>query len=489
MIRKYCFTIIILMTSWQINGQTWTRQLDGPSVPPLVWASSIFDGQDILQTSDGNYVMAGVSSYATGAIRDYPSLIKLDQTGATLWEKSYYSDNADVAAFSNVSLVTMPNDELLLGGVNFNRPHLIRIDALGDTILTEDYGSYCGLLGAGIPCVTNDLKLRKTKDGHYLMMVTSRATVGVAFVYNTQLSKLEQDGSVLWSKNYLNTGAEDVQPTIDSGYIMVGRNNFNAPILYKVDAMGDSSWRVLNQGSLPISTFHSVVQAPDSGYVVTTELQGFIGLTPMISKMNASGAAQWSTTSLGGTLGGINGFAHQVIYDPNGYYLVTGFVQRANQVSTILDEAAFVAKIDLNGNVLVEETFEDSIRNKGNVLQPTTDGGYIMVGDYDDRQGYVVKIDSGLTVLSIEHLVMEEMVDINVFPNPFEHQTTFEIKDANYTDFEVHIFDGLGREVKAIRSNNTGQAILSKEHLNSGVYWFKLIADRKIIGSGKLVVK
>ncbi|MFT5647233.1 MAG: hypothetical protein ACI976_001922, partial [Aureispira sp.] len=56
--NKYILTIFILgLVSLSIQGQEWTRVLDGPVVPSVQWAGSVFDGQDVTETNDGGYVM------------------------------------------------------------------------------------------------------------------------------------------------------------------------------------------------------------------------------------------------------------------------------------------------------------------------------------------------------------------------------------------------------------------------------------------------
>lgn len=487
MIQKQLFILLILFTHLTIQGQTWTRQLNGPNVTP--WTGASLKGLDVQQTSDGNYVMTGVQSFPTGAIRDFPNLIKVDQSGATLWEKSYFSDNGNSAYFSNLSLVEMPNQNLLLGGLNFNDIYLIQTDDVGDTIWTQSYSGYCTQSGGG-PCVTDRLKLRATNDGNYIVMTRSFITFGAPIdKYNTRVMKVTPTGTVLWTKDYLNAGAEDLQPTFDSGYIMAGQNNSGVPILYKVNNQGDSSWVKAYPGGISTSSYHSVVQAPDSGYVVATELQGFVGATPLLSKYDETGTnVIWSTFNLGATLGGLTGAANYVGYDDNGYFVTTGSVQKSHSTLSVMIPVAFVAKVGLNGVVHTEETFQDSFSNKGHVVRPTTDDGYIMVGEYRD-QGYLVKVDSGITVLKITNLVEEAGLDINVFPNPFQEKATLTVEGGRYRTLDVHIFDALGREVQHVVSTNGKQVDVFKGDLTTGVYYFRLLGDQKVIGSGKLAIE
>ena len=393
--KKYNILILLfhlmILTAY---GQEWTRELDGPYIPSLQWASSMFSGHDVTETNDGGYVMAGIQSFATGAPRDYPALIKVDAQGFNVWEKSYFSDSADVMAFSSVALEPMPNGHFLLGGINGQTIHLIQVDALGDTIWTKTYQSYCNQVGG--PCMLDQLSLEATLDGNYILAISSHITLGAPIdLHHTQLIKIAPNGTVLWTKVHADAWAEAIQPTFDGGYILAGHQG-NTAMLYKLDNNGDSTWLETYSGQ-GTASWHSVVQAPDSGYVVATELMGFVGPTPLLVKVDKTGAnVLWSTYSLASTLGGIIGFANHVEYDNNGYYVVTGYVNRPHPVATVQLDVAFLGKVDLGGNVVVEQIFEEYFHNKGNVVRPTSDNGYILTGSYDNHQAYLVKSDSAL---------------------------------------------------------------------------------------------
>jgi uncharacterized repeat protein (TIGR01451 family) len=374
-----------------MQAQEWTRELDGPNVPSLPWAGSIFSGHDVTETNDGGYVIVGLQSYATGAPRDYPGLIKVDGQGFNVWEKSYFSDNANIAIFSDLSIKEMPNGNLLLAGLESNYARLVQTNSVGDTLWTKSYESQC--IQTGGPCVVDRLNLAATSDGNYILAMSAHISLGAPFdLYHTQLIKIDPNGTVLWTKVHAGAWAEAVQPTFDGGYILCGHQD-NAAMLYKLDQNGDSTWLESYPGST--SSFHSIAQGPDSGYVVAAELFGFVGATPYLMKTDKMGAnVLWSNYALSSTLGGLTGAATHVDYDNNGYYVVTGYTNRPHPFTGTQIEVAFIGKVDLGGIVLVEELFEEHTTNKGEVVRPTSDNGYIIAGTYDNHQAYLVKSDS-----------------------------------------------------------------------------------------------
>lgn len=383
--------LLILIFCWQLQAQEWTRKLDGPPTPnSLPWISPNFVGNDVEQTNDGGYVLAGLQTYPTSTVRNYPSLTKVDAQGFTVWQKTYLIDTFSVLGFSNIELLEMPNGNLLFAGLNQNKIHLIQTSALGDTIWTRKYDSYC-LQTTSINCIADHLSLEATLDGNYILAVGSHF---ISNTYQTQLIKLNPNGGVLWDKVHFNTWAEDIEATFDGGYVLAGHDGLNLPMLYKVDLDGDSLWLQTYTG-IPTNSFHSVAQAPDSGFAVATALQGAT-VTALLMKIDATGSnVLWSLTP-STVLGGTSSVANHIEYDSNGYFIATGNVYKSHPLLAVMLDVATITKLDLAGNLLHTQTFEDEINNKGNVVRPTSDGGYIMAGEYANHKAYLIKTDSML---------------------------------------------------------------------------------------------
>lgn len=76
---------------------------------------------------------------------------------------------------------------------------------------------------------------------------------------------------------------------------------------------------------------------------------------------------------------------------------------------------------------------------------------------------------------------------VTVYPNPFSTSTTIMINDASLlNNSEITIYNSLGEEV--IKTTLTKQSTtIETKNLVSGVYFYKVIGDNKIIQSGKLI--
>ena len=78
-------------------------------------------------------------------------------------------------------------------------------------------------------------------------------------------------------------------------------------------------------------------------------------------------------------------------------------------------------------------------------------------------------------------------IELTVAPNPFGSTTTIKLKnDTKFKICEFKIYNAMGKEVMATMVNNQGTT-LDMSKLMSGIYFYKAIADNKVIQSGKLI--
>lgn len=76
---------------------------------------------------------------------------------------------------------------------------------------------------------------------------------------------------------------------------------------------------------------------------------------------------------------------------------------------------------------------------------------------------------------------------ISVQPNPFGEQSTIKITPTIHGQKTLSIFDSQGRFIKQ-QTFHQHSVIISKEHLYSGLYFFKISQEEVLIGHGKFVV-
>ncbi len=260
---------------------------------------------------------------------------------------------------------------------------------------------------------------------NYLSKVILRLTFFALLFSAHQLTA--QSGAcvmVEWSAHYggnFDEGANDVIPTADGGFVAVGysrssnnmvtQNQGKADYwIIKVDSLGALQWEESYGGS-ENDIASSVVQTPDGGYLVAggavsfdVQVIGNHGSEDVwVLKLDAMGQLEWAKT-YGGSL---NERAESIAATMDGHYILAGYSQSFDHdvSDNNGDFDYWVLKIDIDGNLLWEKNFGGSLSDFGFDINPTSDGGYLMVGstisqngDVNDNNGFydywIVKMDA-----------------------------------------------------------------------------------------------
>ncbi len=268
--------------------------------------------------------------------------------------------------------------------------------------------------------------VQKTTDGGYIL---------AGYKYTSQnggdywIVKLNSNADIEWEKTYGGNSfdvANNIQQTIDGGYIVAGYTNSNdgdvtnnngstdAWIL-KLNANGNIEWQKTYGGSNS-DDLTSIKQTADGGYIAvgsTASNDGDIlnnqGYTDVwIIKIANNGNLQWSKT-FGGTNGEIANDVQQIT---NGEYLIVAYTFSNNGDITNNHGSfdAWVIKINSNGNMLWQRTYGGHNFDNFNVVEKIKDGNYVLVGnsssndgDLTNNQGlsdtWVMKIDNSSNIL------------------------------------------------------------------------------------------
>jgi hypothetical protein len=211
-------------------------------------------------------------------------------------------------------------------------------------------------------------------------------TISLLILLNTTLFAQEPD--TLWTKTFGNSGVVDrgrsVLQTSDGGYIITGitefRGNNNEDVwLIKTNANGDTMWTRIFGGNLPDGG-SSVLQTADGGFIITGYTYSFgdtidgRSFDLWLIKTNANGDSIWTKTF--GDSRDDRGNSVDTTLD--GGYIITGRKNPAGGGSN----KAWLIKTDSNGDTMWTKTFGDSFGLEGTSVQQTNDGGYIITGSY-----------------------------------------------------------------------------------------------------------
>ena len=237
------------------GNKQWDKTFGGKDDEPS------FSGQ---QTSDGGYVLAGSTfSYGEG-MRDI-LLIKTDQNGNVLWEKTFGGSRYD----SGDCIKQTSDGGYIIGGLTFpsssdedQRGWLIKTDINGNKIWTKTLSQGQGDI----------VSVQQTTDGGYIIAGSTFSIDSGRLSNKALLMKTDSQGNEEWTRTF-NSNFNSVQLTGDGGYIVAGSSSHNS-YLMKTDSQGNEEWeRTLTHGGSGWDDAVSVQQTSDGGYILT----GYVG--------------------------------------------------------------------------------------------------------------------------------------------------------------------------------------------------------------------
>lgn len=294
----------IVLVKYDSNGNfQWSSLFSGEAQWPLNdWSYSV------QQTSDGGYIIAGEAN--SNIVVDWYNLrapngtdaflIRTDKYGQKLWSRTFGGeDDSEAKSVKQTSdggyivagITVMSDDE---GGINV---YLVKFNSNGNM----EWSKVIGGARADYAEV-----VKQTSDGGYIV-AGSTSSFGAgeedAFIIRT-----DGKGNVLWSKTFggkYNEEARNVEETKDGGYILSGwTSSFGAGgkdvYLIKTDSDGNEEWsRVF--GAESDDAAYEVKQTQDGGYIVggyTQKLndKGELTADAYIIKVDKNGKLEWART-------------------------------------------------------------------------------------------------------------------------------------------------------------------------------------------------
>jgi uncharacterized delta-60 repeat protein len=221
-------------------------------------------GYDVDQTSDGGYIVTGL----TGTLWDNDiSVLKLSSTGTVQWAKTYHDTLLDYA----LSIQQTSDAGYIVAGYTkvSSDPAaalVLKLSSAGAIQWAKTFG--------GISSVGEDFRaVQQTSDGGYIV-------VGSTYSYGAGsgdilLVKLSSAGDLEWAKTFGGTGADfgySIRQTSDGGYIVAGITLSYGAGLYdflvmKLSSEGDLAWARTFGGS-DVDYVYRVLQTSDSGYIL-----------------------------------------------------------------------------------------------------------------------------------------------------------------------------------------------------------------------------
>ena len=321
-----------------------------------------YETQDLIQTADGGYAIAGMN--ATYTLRGYnyflPMLIKTTSLGEIEWGKTYDSKfGVSREAFSVVQ--TRDLGYLLSGRGGW----VLKVNSHGDIQWNKTFGFSL------IECYAI-----QTSNGDFVLsgLMTNNNNGEDALVF-----KIDAMGNLLWNKEFSDPSVQFVAAgklveTTDQNYAFVG-NWGNYAWFAQISSTGDlqinQTYQFSSNGG---NSFFSIAKTNDGGYVVTGNDRQSVWL----AKLDSEGTIQWSQPYQGKSF-------RVAVQAPDGGYIAGG--------GTLL-------KVNATGRI----EWSNVTSGVGTTVIVTNDGGYAAAGfesssNGDMQEVWVIKFASESAIL------------------------------------------------------------------------------------------
>lgn len=478
---KILLILSILLVMKVANAQIMFEKTFGGSADD--WLTSV------KKTTDGGYILAGTTmSYGAGDADVY--LIKLDETGDTLWTKTFGGSGYDEAY---CVLQTADSGYIIAGGTNsfgagLMDVYLIRTTSNGDTIWTKTYGGIND--DHGIEVIEN-------LDGSFIISGTTLSfTNGFSAIY---VIKTESNGNMIWQKQYeklwSNHAARMIHSSIDDFVIVGSTKELSADFaiyILKLNINGDTLWTRSYSDPTGDVFGISVNLTLDNCLIIAGNLiqTGGIGKV-LIMKSDISGNNIWNNY-YGSNAGVIAG--GDVIATSDGGYAFSGLIAdiSKNEMNAIgknnhfpinylmremwINGDACLLKLNSDGDSLWSKSYGGSNDDAGGCIIQTGDNGYLLAGwskkSSNNKDVYIIKTDAtGYCGSNTSAAFLNS--DFKVFPNPSDGLFNIHSSVLSGESFDIEVFEIAGQKIYNNNFSDTHVTIdFSSYH--KGVYLIKI---------------
>ncbi len=365
----------------------WLVETDnvGNIIREKCYGGSAYDAfADLKQTSDGGYILAGLSASIDGDIHGNHGngdvwILKIDSAWDTLWSKCYGGSGTETSycIYSTndggfvVGGFTDSNDGDVFSPLGGNDYWLVKIDSVGDLLWERTFGGSLDDIFRGMVQANN--------GGYVLSGYTNSHDGNITGSHDTIYSisdlwvvKVDDNGNIQWQKCLGGTreeeqGLRQIINDYDSGFIILGTTNSNdgdvsgnhgtacAPYpcddiwMVKIDSIGTVQWQRCLGGSGSEQSY-SCSLSRDSGYLITgtgptfdgdgAGSNSFGGIDSWVVKLSAA------TTGIAASTNPITDFTCYL--SPTTNLLSLSFYANGN-------ERTQVELLDITGRVLLQQ--------------------------------------------------------------------------------------------------------------------------------------
>ena len=439
--------------------------LNANAQKPITWqreygSTSDFEGNAVIQTFDGGFLMCGQTPH--GYI-----VIRINEYGDTIWRKSYGDRHS-------YKLIQTSDSNFIIVGFSIGKSgfysdgFIQKLSRNGNQLWKKKYGRE---LDDNI----SDIKELQNKN---LLCVGSSSFDTKGYLYKTFLMNVNQNGDSIWAKYYESSFGGSRFDFINENRILISG---------KIPIITDSIGNLIRNGLSDLgfgladdsikSCFYmkNIIDSTGSRAILITKTDTMFNM--LISR------------KIDFPLRELRSFD---IIKGNSGFVICGFT--LTDIPDII--GGFLLKFDQDCNIIwyrehilrESPTYYFSISN-------CIDNGFISVGaiipsPFGSSHLLATKMDSNgntnlLNISQFSYSTIEQDLLFQNFPNPFNSYTKIKFKLNRNSNVKLYIFDILGREIELyynkFLSSGFHQIIYStRNDVPSGIYFYNLKIENKI---------
>ncbi len=487
------------------------------------FGGSLYDeANSVQQTVDGGYIITGYTVSDDGDVGvnhgyDEFWVLKLDSLGSVQWKGTYGGSGHEIAFAIDqttdggfvVAGFTKSNDGDVSGNHGDYDAWVLKLGGTGSIQWQKCLG------GSGWEEAWD---IHQTKEGGYILVGRSGTPNGDVTVNHGSLDywvvKLSDTGTIEWQKSLGGSGLDigyAVSQTSDGGYIVAGEsqssdgdvsaNQGNSDYwVIKLNNVGKIEWE-RSYGGSALDRANDIKQTRDGGYIVFGQSASNNGNVTgahgnydnWAVKLNKIGDIEWQHA-----MGGSGEDFAKFIQQTNEGYVTIGTTSSNN--GDVFNnhgiDDIWVVKLTEMGEIQWQKTLGGSSGERGNCIQQTKDGGFILVGynwstngDATTCNGYsdfwIVKLSPSSSPTSTPL-----SAPLEIFPNPATSTISMSTLSALTEEGDEHelnvcITDLLGRELRRQTISNNGEIDIAA--IPNGLYLLTATTPSGKVFSGKFI--
>ena len=300
---SYDFWVVKLNTNGVVE---WQKALGG---------SDYDRAYSVQQTTDGGYVVVGTTSSNNFDVTGHYGssdiwVVKLSSLGNIEWQKTYGGSSVE----EGFSIQQTTDGGYIIAGITFSTNGAVTTATGGWIVKINSIGTIQWQKG-----ISNYINsIQQTTDGGYIAAGYTNGPLGNTDYHIIKLNNL---GTTQWQKYYGGTSSDaayHIQQTTDGGYIVAGEtNSSNTDVtqnngsfdywIVKLNNLGELQWQK-TLGGTSFDYGKSVQETADGGFIACGNTNSNNGLVTgnhgdadfWVVKLNNNGLLQWQKT-LGGT--------------------------------------------------------------------------------------------------------------------------------------------------------------------------------------------